>query len=68
MSLLTVHKLFISGTIVIFIAYAGLELQHYTNGDAGALLGCSVGAAAAVCLALYLRWVWTHGPGNTPRR
>ena len=64
MKLLTVHKIFISMAVALFVLLTRWEFENYTNGDRGALLLTVFSAAAAVGLAVYLRWVWIHKPGD----
>lgn len=67
-TLLTAHKILISSAIALFVLYAGLELRNYAGGDPSALLRGGASAVAAAGLVVYLRWVWIHRPGDTPRR
>ncbi|MFQ5666738.1 MAG: hypothetical protein ACE5I7_09940 [Candidatus Binatia bacterium] len=68
MTLLTAHKILIASAIAVFGLYAVSELRSYSAGDPSALLRSIVAAAAAVGLAVYLRWVWVHRPSDTRRR
>ncbi|HXQ21770.1 MAG TPA: hypothetical protein VN812_08850 [Candidatus Acidoferrales bacterium] len=68
MTLLTAHKILIASAVALFVAYGGWELQNYTNGDSSALLRSFLSVAAAVGLAIYLRWVWLHRPSETTRK
>ena len=52
----------------MFVLYAGFELRNYARGDTSAWVRSLAAAAAAVGLAIYLRWVWIHRPSDTPRR
>jgi hypothetical protein len=63
-TVLTAHKILISSAVALFALCAGWELRHFTNGDEAALLHSGLSAAAAVGLAIYLRWVWIHRPGD----
>jgi len=54
--------------VLMFVLYSAWELHNYTSGDAPALLRSILAGAAAIGLALYLRWVWIHRPSDTPRR
>jgi hypothetical protein len=63
-TLLTAHKILISSAVLLFLVYAGWELRHYAAGDASALLRSALSALAAMGLAVYLRWVWIHRPGD----
>ena len=68
MTLLTAHKILIASAVALFVLYGGWELQNYANGDNSALLRSFVSVAAAVGLAIYLRWVWVHRPSETARK
>jgi hypothetical protein len=68
MSLLTAHKILITGAVALFILYAVWELRNYANGDATAGLRSMLSALAAVALAIYLRWVWVRRPPQPPHR
>ncbi len=68
MTVLTAHKILITSAVMMFVLYSAWELHNYTGGDAPALLRSLLAGAAAIGLALYLRWVWIHRPGDTPRR
>jgi hypothetical protein len=68
MSLLTAHKILIASAVALFVLYGGWELQNYANGDGSALLRSFLSVAAAVGLAIYLRWVWVHRPSETARK
>lgn len=63
-TVLTAHKVLISSAVALFVLYAGRELRNYANGDSSALLRSGVSGVAAVGLAIYLRWVWVHRPGD----
>lgn len=65
MTLLTAHKILISSGVAMFVVYSAFELRNYSNGDASALLRSILAGAAAVGLALYLRWVWIHRPSDS---
>ena len=68
MTVLTAHKILIASAVMLFVLYSAWELHNYTDGDASALLRTVLAAAAAVGLAVYLRWVWIHRPSDsTPR-
>jgi hypothetical protein len=67
MTLLTAHKILIASAVALFVLYGGWELQNYVNGDASARLRGFLSVAAAVGLAIYLRWVWIHRPSETRR-
>jgi uncharacterized membrane protein len=67
-TLLTAHKILIASAVVLFMIYAGSEWRNYTGGDASAWLRSGMAAVAAVGLAMYLRWVWVHRPGDRRRR
>ena len=62
--MLTAHKILISSAVVMFVVYAAHEFVIYTSGEAEALMRGILGGAASVGLALYLRWVWIHRPGD----
>jgi hypothetical protein len=64
-TLLTAHKILISSGVAMFVVYSAFELRNYSNGDASALLRSILAGAAAVGLALYLRWVWVHRPSDS---
>ena len=66
MTVLTAHKILISSAVVLFVLYAVFELRNYGDGDPSALWRALISAAAAVALAIYLRWVWVHRPSATP--
>ena len=68
MTVLTAHKILITSAVLMFVLYSAWELHNYTSGDASALLRSVLAGAAAMGLALYLRWVWIHRPSDTPRR
>lgn len=68
MTVLTAHKILISSSVAMFVVYSAWELHNYTGGDASALLRSILAGAAAVGLAVYLRWVWINRPGDTSRR
>ena len=68
MTLLTAHKILIASAVAMFVLYAGFELRNYARGDTSAWVRSLAAAAAAVGLAIYLRWVWIHRPSDTPRR
>jgi hypothetical protein len=63
-TLLTAHKILISSAIIMFAVYSAREFQRYADGDVSRLIGGSLGAAVAIGLAFYLRWVWIHRPGG----
>jgi len=67
-TLLTAHKILISSAVALFVLYALSEVRNYLHGDPGALPRSGLSAAAAVGLAVYLRWVWVHRPSATPPR
>ena len=67
MTLLTAHKILIASAIALFVVYAIWELRNYTGGDASAWLRSLASGAAALGLAIYLRGVWVHRPGDRPR-
>ncbi len=57
MSIRTAHKILITTAIAFFLFYAVWEIRDYPNpGGMGALLRGIVSGAAAVGLALYLRY------------
>ena len=64
MTVLTAHKILISSAVALFVLYAGWELRNFSNGDTSALLRSGASGLAAIGLAIYLRWVWTHRPGD----
>jgi hypothetical protein len=68
MTVLTAHKILIASAVAMFVLYSAWELHNYTSGDASALVRSILAGAAAVGLALYLRWVWIHRPSDTPRQ
>jgi hypothetical protein len=68
MSLLTVHKLFITSAVALFLLNTVWELRKYAGGDASALLRSGVSGLVAGGLALYLRWVWVYRRRETRRR
>ena len=68
MTVLTAHKILITSAVMMFVLYSAWELHNYTSGDPSALLRSILAGAAAIGLALYLRWVWIHRPGDTARR
>jgi NADH:ubiquinone oxidoreductase subunit K len=68
MTVLTAHKILITSAVLMFVLYSAWELHNYASGDAAALLRSILAGAAAIGLALYLRWVWIHRPSDTPRR
>ena len=50
------HKILIAAAIVFFVGYALLELRHYAQSGAAAILVRSVvSLAAAIALGVYLR-------------
>ena len=65
MTVLTAHKILISSAIVMFLLYAVFELHNYVNDDPSALLRSILSATTALGLAVYLRWVWVHRPGDS---
>ena len=65
-TVLTAHKILISSAVALFVLYAGWELQNYLQGDGSALLRSGASGLVAVGLAIYLRWVWIHRPGDGP--
>jgi hypothetical protein len=67
-TVLTAHKILISSAVAMFVLYSAWELHNYTSGDTSALLRSILAGAAAVGLAVYLRWVWINRPSDTPRR
>lgn len=68
MTVLTAHKILIASAVLLFVVYSAWELHHYTTGDASALVRSILAGAAAIGLAVYLRWVWIHRPSDTSRR
>jgi len=68
MTLLTAHKILISGAIALFVLYFGWELRQYAAGDPGGLLRGGASAALAMGFLAYLRWVWIRRPGAKPER
>ena len=66
MTVLTAHKILISSAVALFVLYAGWELRNFVNGDESALLRSVASGVAALGLAIYLRWVWIHRPGDGP--
>jgi len=64
-SVLTAHKILISTAVAFFLLYAAWELRRYGNGDPSALLRSALSGIAALGLAIYLRWVWVHRPGES---
>jgi len=67
-TVLTAHKILITSAVAMFLVYSAWELHNYTSGDGSALLRSILAGVAAVGLAIYLRWVWVHRPGESPRR
>ena len=67
-TVLTAHKILITSAVAMFVVYSAWELHNYTSGDGSALLRSILAGVAAVGLAIYLRWVWVHRPGESPRR
>jgi len=65
-TLLTAHKILIASAVALFVLYAGFEFRNYAHGDPSAWLRGVIAAAAAVGLAVYLRWVWSHRPSDAP--
>jgi hypothetical protein len=56
-SVTTAHKILITAAILFFVFYAIWEIRHYPGGGGGwALVRGIISAAAAVGLALYLRY------------
>jgi hypothetical protein len=68
MTLLTAHKILIASAVALFVLYAASELRNYANGDTSALLRSAMSGAAAIGLAIYLRWVWIRRPSETVRK
>jgi len=65
-TVLTAHKILISSAVALFVLYSGWEFENYLHGDGSALLRSGASGVAAIGLAIYLRWVWIHRPGDGP--